>query len=60
LPAAGKGAKPEKKYVKTGLETGTLIEIVEGLKEGDKVQRPTFTGPPRSGFMQAGPDDQQQ
>lgn len=55
----GPGAKPEKKYITTGLETGASIEILSGLKEGDKVQRPAFSGPPRTGFMQAGPDDRQ-
>ena len=52
------GTKPERKYVKVGLQTGATVEITEGLKEGDKVQKPKFTGPERSGFMQSGPDGQ--
>ncbi len=46
-------AEPIKKRVKVGLITGASIEILEGLKEGDKVQRPKFTGPDRSGIMGA-------
>lgn len=51
-------AKPERRYVKVGIQTGATVEILEGLKEGDKVRKPKFTGPDRSGFMQAGPDEQ--
>ncbi len=59
FPPVGKGpkAEPERRYVKTGLETGATIEILDGVKEGDKVQRPKFSGPERSGFMQAGPEE---
>jgi len=37
VPAAEKGAKPETREVKTGIETDEQIEIVEGLSSGDKV-----------------------
>ena len=37
IPAAEKGAKPETREVKTGIETDDQIEIVEGLAAGDKV-----------------------
>ncbi|HVT12568.1 MAG TPA: efflux RND transporter periplasmic adaptor subunit [Fimbriimonadaceae bacterium] len=43
--------------VKTGLETGTSIEMVSGVSEGQVVERPAFTGPARQGFMQMGGDD---
>jgi hypothetical protein len=43
--------------VKTGLETGTMVEIVSGLAEGQKVERPAFNGPARQGFMQMGGGD---
>lgn len=56
LPSATKGGKPEHREVTVGAETGATIEIVSGLKEGDKVQKPNYNGPPRKGFMQAGPD----
>jgi HlyD family secretion protein len=52
-----KGAKPEKRQVTLGAETGAKVEIVSGLKEGDKVVKPKFNGPERKGFMQAGPDE---
>lgn len=58
FPAKDPKGKPEKRRVKTGLETGAKIEIIEGLKEGEKVARPKFSGPARQGFMQAGRDDQ--
>jgi hypothetical protein len=35
-----------------------MVEIIDGLKEGDKVVRPAYTGPPRAGFMQFGPDEE--
>lgn len=57
LPKGAKpGATPERRYVKLGLQTGATVEILEGVKEGDRVQKPKFTGPERSGFMQSGPD----
>lgn len=37
IPAEEKGAKPETREVKTGIETDDQIEIVEGLSAGDKV-----------------------
>lgn len=49
-----KKAKPLRQNVVTGAETGTNIEIVSGLAEGDKVQRPAFNGPARKGMMQVG------
>ncbi|MBI3722163.1 MAG: efflux RND transporter periplasmic adaptor subunit, partial [Fimbriimonas ginsengisoli] len=51
-----KDAKPERVEVKTGIETGSAIEILSGAKEGLKVQRPEYTGPTRKGMMQMGPD----
>jgi hypothetical protein len=35
------------------------MEILDGVKEGDKVVKPTYTGPARSGFFQAGDDGDQ-
>lgn len=54
LAPAKKGDKPEKKKVKTGIESGAFVEIVEGIKEGDVLQRPKFTGPARKGMMGPG------
>jgi RND family efflux transporter MFP subunit len=56
-PATPK-AEPEKRNVTTGAATGAMVEITSGLKEGDKVVKPKYTGPPRKGAMQFGPDDQ--
>lgn len=54
FPAKERTGKPEQRRVKIGLETGARVEITEGVKEGDKVARPKFTGPAREGFMGAG------
>lgn len=53
-----KGAKPEKREVTLGAQTGSKVEVLSGLKEGDKVQKPQYHGPARTGFMQAGPEDE--
>lgn len=37
IPAAAKGEEPENRTVKTGMETDDQIEIVEGLKPGERV-----------------------
>ena len=50
-------SKPTQVPIKVGLVTSGKIEIVSGLKVGDKVIKPEYKGPPRKGFMQMGPDD---
>ena len=50
-------AKPTSVPIKVGLVTSGKLEIVSGLKVGDKVVKPEFKGPSRKGFMQMGPDD---
>lgn len=56
-PTNPKDPKTSKRQaVKVGIESGSSIEIVEGVKEGDEVIRPDFKGPKRSGFM-SGPSD---
>ena len=60
LPAANPKdpkLKPTAVPIKVGLVTGSRIEILSGLKVGDKVVKPEFKGPSRKGFMQMGPDD---
>ncbi|MEQ1824121.1 MAG: efflux RND transporter periplasmic adaptor subunit [Fimbriimonadaceae bacterium] len=46
--------KPVRKDVVVGIGTNTKIEIVSGLSDGDKVLKPKFNGPGRSGFMEGG------
>lgn len=60
IPADSKDpkAKPTRKSVTIGVSTGAFIEIVEGLKEGDRVAKPQYKGPPRSGFMEMGSGDE--
>lgn len=53
-----KGAKPERRQVEIGIQTGALVEIVAGVWENEWIQKPKYTGPKRKGFIQAGPDDQ--
>lgn len=48
--------KPTRQEVKVGVTTNAKVEILSGVKEGDKVAKPKFTGPQRSGFMEGGPD----
>ncbi|MEI8282268.1 MAG: efflux RND transporter periplasmic adaptor subunit, partial [Armatimonadota bacterium] len=50
-------AVPTSVPIKVGLVTSSKIEILSGLKVGDKVIKPEFKGPSRKGFMQMGPDD---
>lgn len=46
--------KTEERSVEVGAESGALIEIKSGLKDGEEVKRPLFTGPARKGaFMSA-------
>ena len=54
LPSTDPKAKPERREVKIGLASGSQIEILSGIKEGEKVHRPTFAGPPRRGMMEGG------
>lgn len=51
-------AKPQRVNIVTGAETGSNIEILSGISEGAKVQRPKFSGPERKGMMQMGPDEE--
>jgi hypothetical protein len=44
--------------LKVGLVTASRVEILSGVKAGDKVVKPDFSGPKRKGFMQMGPDDE--
>ena len=57
LAPATPTAKPVRKAIRAGASSGAMVEIIEGVKEGDKVVRPAYTGPPRAGFMQFGPDE---
>ncbi len=47
--------KPTKTRVKVGAQTGSLAEILDGVKEGQKLTKPDYTGPKRQG-AQFGPD----
>ncbi|MCS6918560.1 MAG: efflux RND transporter periplasmic adaptor subunit [Fimbriimonadales bacterium] len=42
--------KTEKVFVKVGLRSASHAEILDGLREGDKVQKPPFAGPQRRQF----------
>ncbi len=50
--------KPLKKTrIKVGAESGTQYEVLEGVKEGDKLAVPQYSGPPRQGMMMMGPGE---
>jgi HlyD family secretion protein len=53
----GEVAKPTKQKIKVGVISNSRYEVLSGVKAGDSVVKPTFSGPPRKGFMQMGPDD---
>ena len=59
LAPTSKDGKPTRVKVSVGAESGAMIEVLDGVKEGDKVVRPDFTGPKRQGFMQMGDPDQE-
>ncbi|GIV09797.1 MAG: RND transporter [Fimbriimonadales bacterium] len=42
--------KTEKVFVQVGLRSASHAEILNGLREGDKVQKPPFAGPQRRQF----------
>lgn len=49
---------PTRKVIVTlGEASGAFVHILDGVKAGDKLQKPEFTGPPRAALMQFGPDD---
>jgi HlyD family secretion protein len=56
FPAATPTSKPEKKQISVGAMSATMYEVTSGLKEGDTIQKPPFSGPDRQGMMQAGGD----
>lgn len=54
-----KKAKPTKVTVEIGDASATTMEIVSGIKLGQKVLKPDYTGPDRKGMMQFGNDDEE-
>jgi HlyD family secretion protein len=46
-----------RKPIKIGVSSGSKVEILDGLKEGDAVRKPDYKGPERKGMMSMGPDD---
>ncbi len=55
----GEKAKNTKQKITVGITANSRYEVVSGVKEGDKIVKPEFNGPPRKGFMQMGPDDEE-
>jgi HlyD family secretion protein len=49
----------KKTPVKVGPSSGAFTAVLSGVKEGDKLYKPKFTGPPRKTFFQDG-DEQKQ
>lgn len=52
--------KTEKVFVKVGLRSASHAEILEGLREGDRVQKPPFAGPQRRQFEIREGDDREE
>ncbi len=42
---------PERRQIKVGVITTTDYQVTDGLKEGDVLSKPEYTGPPRQGMM---------
>ena len=53
-----RNAKPKKVKVTVGDSSATAYEMLSGVKEGDEVSKPDYTGPDRKGMMEFGPDDE--
>jgi hypothetical protein len=53
-----KKAKPTKVRIEIGDSSATAIEIKSGVKEGQVVHKPEYSGPTRKGMMEFGPDDE--
>lgn len=49
-------SKATRTEVTTGAATGAFVEILTGVKEGQRVVKPDYKGPSRKGAMQFGPD----
>jgi HlyD family secretion protein len=47
----------KKTVVRVGEASGAYLQLLDGVKVGDKLLKPEFTGPPRATLMQFGPDD---
>jgi HlyD family secretion protein len=54
----GEVSKPTKQKIKVGVISNSRYEVLSGVKAGDSVVKPTFSGPPRKGFMSMGPEDE--
>jgi hypothetical protein len=46
-----------RKPIKIGVSSGSKVEILDGLKEGDAIRKPDYKGPERKGMMSMVPDD---
>jgi len=49
-----KGEEPEEREVELGAAVGTMIQVKTGLGEGDIIEKPTYDGPARKGFVGGG------
>ena len=56
LPEGNLKATPVKTVVKVGPTAGAYAEIKSGVKVGDVLTRPDYTGPKRKGMFSGGPD----
>ena len=58
IPPSNPKAIAERRYITIGASSGSNVEILSGVTEGTKVQKPEYKGPKRKGAMQFGGDDQ--
>lgn len=53
----GEKAVSKKQKISVGVVSNSRYEVLSGVKSGDQLVKPEFSGPARKGFMQMGPDD---
>ncbi len=57
IPSKDPKVPAERKYIVIGASSGSNVEILSGVAEGTKVQKPQYKGPARKGAMQFGNDE---
>jgi HlyD family secretion protein len=53
------GAKPTRRPVSVGVSTGAYVEVISGVKEGERLAKPPFNGPARQSMVEVGGGDEE-
>jgi HlyD family secretion protein len=57
-PNARPGAAPERRAVQLGARSGAFVEVLDGVSEGDVLEKPEYQGPERKSMIQFGGDEE--